>query len=110
MGGFEELLLVGGEVFVGFRGAPFVLDSRRELVPEDVVGVALLGSGGVWVGGEVEEEHPVSVEVFDGVHVVGHMGEEDGAGLGVPSLVAAMASSRAARVTAAKKAWATVML
>ncbi len=53
LGGLEELLLVGGEVLVGLRGASVVLDSRCELVAEDDVGVAPFGGGGVGVRGEV---------------------------------------------------------
>ena len=55
LGGLEDLLPVGGEVLVGFEGAPLLLDSRRELVAEDVIGIVPFGGGGVGVGGEVHE-------------------------------------------------------
>ncbi len=77
-GGHEELLLVGGEVLVCLEGAPFVLDSRRELAGEDVDGVVLFGGGGVGVRGEIHEQHYVPTEVLDGGHVFADMGEKDG--------------------------------
>ena len=79
MSGLEELLPVGSEVLVCLGGAPLVLDSRRELVAEDVIGVVPFG--GVGVGGEVQEHHPDPMEVLDGGHVVADLGEEDGGSL-----------------------------
>ena len=74
----EELLLECGEILAGLGGAPFVLDSRRELVAEDIVGVVPFGGGGVGVGDEVQEQHHVPVEVLNGGYVVVDLREEDG--------------------------------
>ena len=71
-------MLVGGKVLIELGGAPLVPDSRRELVAEDVVGVVPFGGGGVAVGGDVLEQHPIPVKVFNGVHVAVDLGEEDG--------------------------------
>ncbi len=51
LSGLEELLLVVSEVLVGLGDAPLVLDSWRELVAKDVVGLVSFGGGGVGVGG-----------------------------------------------------------
>ena len=45
LSGLEELMLVGGEVLIGLGGAPLVLDSRRELVAEDIAGVVSFRGG-----------------------------------------------------------------
>ena len=79
--GLEVLRLVGREHLVRSCGAALVLDSRDELVSEDVVGVVSFRCRGVGVGGEVQEEHPVSMHVFNRRHVVGHLGEEGEGGL-----------------------------
>ena len=55
----EELDLVGREDLVGLGGASLVLDARRELISEDIVGQVLLGGRRVGVRGEIEEEHSV---------------------------------------------------
>ena len=74
----EELLLVSGDVHVGLGGVPLVLDSRRELVAKDSVGVVSFEGGGVGVGGEIQEQHPVPMKFLDGGHIVANLGEEDG--------------------------------
>ncbi len=80
MCGLEPLNLVGRENIVRSSEAPLVLDSRRELVPEDVVREISFCGRGVEVGGVVQEEHhPVSMHVFDCNHVVADL-EEEGEG------------------------------
>ncbi len=77
LSGFEELDLVGSENLVRSRGAPLLLDySRRELVLEDVVSEVALCSRRSGIGGEVEVQHPVSMHVLDGSHVVADLTEE----------------------------------
>ena len=76
LSGLEELDLVGSEDLVRSRGAPLVLDSRRELVLEDVVSEVALCGRRSGVGGEVEVQHPVSMHVLDGSHVVADLTEE----------------------------------
>ena len=57
------------------------MDSRRELVHGDVVREVSFLCREVGVGGEVQEEHPVSLHVFNRRHVVGHLGDEGERGL-----------------------------
>ena len=72
---------LGREDLVRSCGAPLVLDSQRQLVPEAVVREVSLRCRGVGVGGEVHEEHPVSMHVFDRRHVVADLGEKGEGGL-----------------------------
>ncbi len=81
MGSLEELDLVGREDLVRSRGAPLVLDSRRELVLEDVMSEVALCGRRSGVGGEVEVYHPVSMHVLDGSHVIANLTEEVDGGL-----------------------------
>ncbi len=78
--------MVSNEDLVGLRAALIVLDSRRELVLEDVVRVVPFISSGIGVGGEVEEEHAIPVLFLDDIHVVANLVEEDCGGLGVAIL------------------------
>ncbi len=80
-GGLEVPRLVGREDLVRSCGVPLALYSRRKLVPEDVVRKVSFRCRGDGVGGEVQEEHPVSMHVFDCYHVFGHLGEEGEVGL-----------------------------
>ena len=73
--------MVGREDLVGSCGAPLVLDSWGELVPEDVVREVSFRCRGDGVGGEVQQEHPVPMHVFNRRHGVGHLGEEGEGGL-----------------------------
>ena len=57
------------------------MDSRRELVLEDVVREVSFRCRGVGVGGEGQEEYPVSMHVLDCRHVVTDLGEEGEGGL-----------------------------
>ena len=68
--------MVGSEDLVRSRGVPLVLDSPRELVLEDVVSEVALCGQRSGVGGEVEVQHPVSMHVLDGSHVVSDLSEE----------------------------------
>ncbi len=86
MRSLEELQLVCCEDFVGLGAAPLVLDSRREVVLEDVVGIVPFGRCVAGIGGEVKEQHPVSMLVFDGGHVVADLVEKDCGGLGIAIL------------------------
>ena len=81
LGGLEVLRLVGLEDLVRSCGAPLVLDSRCELVLEDVVREVSSRCRGARVGDEVQEEHPVSMHVFNRRHVVANLGEEGEGGL-----------------------------
>ncbi len=77
----DELDLVCREDPVGLGGAPLVLDARRELISEDIIGEVHFDGRRVGVEGEVEEKHSVSEHVLEGCHVVGDLGEEDGGSL-----------------------------
>jgi len=73
--------LVGRERLVRSCGAPFVLDSRREIVPEDVVREVSLRCRGVGVGGGVQEKHSILIHVLDCRHGVTDLGKEGEGGL-----------------------------
>ena len=81
LGGLGVLRLVGREDLVRSCGAPLVLDSWCELVPKDVARKVSFRCRGAGVGNEVQEEHPVSMHVFNRRHVVGQLGEEGEGGL-----------------------------
>ena len=51
------------------------MDSRRKLVHDDVVREVSLCCRGARVGGEVQEDHLVSMHVLDGSHIDADFGE-----------------------------------
>jgi len=88
LGGLEEShQLVGREDLVYPLRLSLVLHSRCEAVADDVVRVAYYGGGGVGVGGEADEQHPVPVDVLNRGHICLNLAEEDGDCLGVSSVV-----------------------
>ena len=101
------MCLVGREDIVRSCGAPLVLDSWCELVPEDVVRKVYFHCPGDGVGGEVQEEHPVSMHVFN--RRIDTWARRVRADCSAPSRATEIASSSATLVTDAKNALATVI-
>jgi len=87
LSGFEELRLVGRENLFVYGRASLILHSWREVIADDVVREVPFGGGGVGVGGEVEDYHPVSMHILDRGHVCLDLDEKDGDHLGVSSVV-----------------------
>ena len=87
LGSLEEHQLISREDLVAPRRASLVLHSWLEIVAEDVVRKVIFGGGGVGVGDEVEEQHPVPMHVLDRGHGCLDLAEEDGNCLGVSSVV-----------------------
>ena len=81
VGGVEVMRSVGREDLARSCGAPSVLDSQSKLVHENVVREVSLYCRGARVRGEVQEEHPASMHVFNSRHVVAGLGEEGKGGL-----------------------------
>jgi len=105
----EELDLVGREDLVGLGGAPLVLDARRELISENIVGEVLFGGRQVGVGGEVEEEIRSRSMSSRAAMLLDTWKRRMAAVLLSSSFVALIASSIDARVLDLKNALATVI-